>query len=155
MKLSDKNIFILLAAITLCMVTTSFSAQSSDTNQAAKPLFDNFNFSKINDPNLVPNSGHTPGLGRLLFSIVLMVVLGIAALYLSKKVLPKYTQSSGKKIKVSETVYLGPRKALHLVNVGKQTFLLGSTNEKITMLADINSESFQANLENQLTKDIK
>jgi flagellar biosynthetic protein FliO len=137
------------------MVTTSFSAQISDTNQPVKSLFPNLNFSQSSDPNFVPNSSHTPGLARLLFSIVLMIVLAIAALYLSKKVLPKYTQSSGKKIKISETVYLGPRKALHLVNVGKQTFLLGSTNEKITMLSDINSESFQANLENQLTKDIK
>ena len=36
-----------------------------------------------------------------------------------------------------ETSYPGPRKALHLVEIGNQKLLIGSTNESITTLAHI------------------
>lgn len=74
---------------------------------------------------------------KMMGSVVLVIVLAVAALYLSKKVLPKVTQAAGKEIRVVETTYLGPRKALHLVEVGNQKLLIGSTNESIATLAHV------------------
>jgi flagellar biosynthetic protein FliO len=60
------------------------------------------------------------------------------AIYTSKKFRPRITNLPGKKIRVLETTYLGPRKAVHLIQIGNQRLLIGSTNESITMLAHIN-----------------
>jgi flagellar biosynthetic protein FliO len=147
MRLSKKKIVVLLITVAIC--SSAAFAYATEANETTKPLFGNYNSSKSlggNDSSFTRGSNSTPGLSRLFFSVLMVVVLGIAALYLSKKVLPKFTHSTGKKIQVTETVYLGPRKAIHLIKVGKQTFLIGSTNENITRLADITSERFESSL---------
>ncbi len=78
--------------------------------------------------------------------VLLVVVLGAAAIYLSKKLLPRFTQLSGKRIRVVETVHLGPRKTVYLLKIGSQQLLIGSTNENITKLADISDESSEVDL---------
>jgi flagellar biogenesis protein FliO len=55
----------------------------------------------------------------------------------SKKVLPRVTNAAGREIRVVETASLGPRKALHLVEVGGQRLLIASTPDTVTMLAPI------------------
>lgn len=95
----------------------------------------------LNDPNL-PGQADISFASKdlflkMMFSVALVIVLGVAALYLSKKVLPKVTNAPGKEIHVLETAYLGPRKALHLVEVGHQRLLIGSTHESIAMLAHV------------------
>ena len=72
-----------------------------------------------------------------MLSVLLVAVLGAAAIYASRKLLPRITNLPGKKIRIVETVHLGPRKALHLVEIGDQRLLIGSTNESITKLADV------------------
>lgn len=95
-----------------------------------------------NDPNLV--SSANAGLGgrelflRMMLSVGLVIGLGAAALYLSKRVLPRVANAPGREIHVLETTYLGPRKALHLVEVANQRLLIASTNENVTMLAHVN-----------------
>jgi flagellar protein FliO/FliZ len=76
----------------------------------------------------------------MMFSVVLVVVLGAAALYMSKKVLPRITNLPGKEIRILETAHLGPRKAVHLVKIGNQRLLIGSTYESISMLADVTEQ---------------
>lgn len=95
----------------------------------------------LNDPRLPPSAGGSLGNGELFFrmmlSVGLVIGLGGAALYLSKRVWPKVTHASGKEIHVLETAYLGPRKTLHLVEVGGQRLLIASTSDRITMLASV------------------
>jgi flagellar biosynthetic protein FliO len=96
----------------------------------------------LSDPNQLAGTSVSLG-GRELFlkmmlSVGLVIALGVGALYLSKKVLPKVTNAAGKEIRVLETTYLGPRKALHLVEVANQRLLIGSTGDHITTLAHIN-----------------
>jgi len=95
----------------------------------------------LSDSDLAKQSDLSLGSGELfikmMLSLVLVIVLAVAALYLSKRVLPKVTKASGKEIRVKETAYIGPRKALHLVEIGGQKLLIGSTNESITTLAHI------------------
>ncbi len=76
---------------------------------------------------------------KMMVSVLFLIALGAAAIYVSKRFLPKITNLPGKKIRIAETVHLGPRKAVHLLEVGERRFLIGSTNEKITRLADLTS----------------
>ena len=73
----------------------------------------------------------------MMLCILLVAGLGVGMLYVSKKVLPKVTNAAGKEIRIRETAYLGPRKALHLVEIGNHKLLIGSTNDSITALADM------------------
>ena len=77
---------------------------------------------------------------KMMFSILLVVVLGAAAIYISKKYLPKITNLAGKNIRIVETIHLGPRKMLHVLKAGNRKLLIGSTNENITFLSDLTSE---------------
>jgi flagellar biogenesis protein FliO len=94
-----------------------------------------------NDPNFLTNKG--PGARGLFFrfmvSILFLIALGVAGIYVSKRFLPKITNLPGKEIRIAETVHLGPRKAVHLLEVAGRRFLIGSTNENITRLADLTS----------------
>jgi len=93
------------------------------------------------DPNLFVGSGDGPGMGELFSKMLLMVVvvvgLGVAAMYLTRKYGVRVSRSTGKEIQVMETAYLGPRKVVHLVKVGSKRLLIGSTNENMTTLADV------------------
>ena len=96
-----------------------------------------------NDPNSSGGLGYNPDGGiyyRMMLAVLVVVVLGAAAIYVSKKLLPKITNLPGKEIRVAETVYLGPKKAVHVLEVGSRRFLIGSTSENVTKLADITSD---------------
>jgi flagellar biosynthetic protein FliO len=92
-----------------------------------------------------PNSSSLTGSGmdnnalflRMMLSVGIVMALGVAALYVSKRVLPRAAHAGGREIRVIETTYLGPRKTLHLVEVGSQRLLIASTHESITMLTPV------------------
>jgi flagellar biosynthetic protein FliO len=110
--------------------------ESEDSTFKAGALF-------ANDPNFTSGAAGTPGgqefFSKIMLSILLVVALGAATIYVSGKVLPKITNLPGKQIHVLETTHLGPRKAVHLVKIGDQQLLIGSTNESINTLADVTS----------------
>jgi flagellar biosynthetic protein FliO len=74
---------------------------------------------------------------RMLGGLLVVIALMVAVLYLSKRVLPKLSKSAGKEIKIIETTMLGPRKYLHVIKIANQRLLLGSTNDRINMLAHL------------------
>ena len=94
-----------------------------------------------NDPNfserLTDSAGSQELFFKMMLSVLLVAVLGVTAIYVSKKLLPKITNLPGKEIRIIETAHLGPRKAVHLLEIGGRRFLIGSTNENITKLVDI------------------
>lgn len=110
--------------------------ESKNSNSQSRSLF-------ADDPNFTGKTSYNSGSGELFFramlAVLFVVVLGATAIYVSKKLLPKITNLPGKEIRVVETVYLGPRKAVHLLEIGDRRFLIGSTNENITKLADLTS----------------
>ena len=97
-----------------------------------------------NDPDFLTRKSDRPSSRELFFkmmvSVLFLIALGAAAIYVSKRFLPKITNLPGKEIRITETVHLGPRKAVHLLEVGERRFLIGSTNENITRLADLEME---------------
>ena len=74
---------------------------------------------------------------KLLISILLIVVLGVAAIYVSRKFLPRITNAPGRKIRIIETVHLAPNKAVHLLRVGTQQLLIASSKEGICFLTEV------------------
>lgn len=112
-----------------------------ETNQSLNNNDDEHSILFGKDSSLSDRSGSLPGQGefflRAMLAIFFVVVLGIAAIYVSKKLLPRIASAPGKEIRLVETVHLGPRKAVHLIDIGQRRFLIGSTNETVTKLADL------------------
>lgn len=116
---------------------TAHATDSSEVQATTSQAPDSF----LNDTDLASESPLGLDNGQLFLkmmgSVVLVIVLAGAVLYVSKKLLPKVTNAGGKEIRIVETTYLGPRKALHLVQIGPQKLLIGSTNENIATLAHV------------------
>jgi len=97
-----------------------------------------------NDPDISTRKSDRPSSRELFFkmmvSVLFLIALGAAAIYVSKRFGAKIANLSGKEIRITETVHLGPRKAVHLLEIGERRFLIGSTNENITRLADLEME---------------
>jgi flagellar biogenesis protein FliO len=97
--------------------------------------------SLLSDPNAAAPVGTSlDGNGvilRMLLAVGIVIGLGAAALYMSKKVLPRIAHPAGREIRIIETTCLGPRKALHLVEVGGQRLLIASSSDRITMLTPV------------------
>ncbi len=141
MGLSRKRIVVLLLAVAFCSVAVSLCAARDGSDDGTRSLFDDSVFAYGNEPNLTAGSDNGVDVGdfffRMMLMILLVIILGAAAIYLSRKLLPRFTQLSGKRVRVVETVHLGPRKTLHLLRIGNRQLLIGSTNENITRLADV------------------
>ena len=86
---------------------------------------------------------------KMLLSVLLVAGMGVAAVYVLKKVLPRISNLPGKQIRVVETAYIAPRKGIHLIQIGARRLLIASTNETITMLSDVTDSAgdFAAELE--------
>ena len=155
MPASRKRTVLLLAGIALGggLIVVCFGGSASDPAEPEKPASEPNLFGTLTNgdagselgDNQYPSDqrSYDSGIGiysDLLRAILFVVVLGAAAVYASRKLLPKITNLPGKEVRVVETVYLGPRKAVHLLEVGSRRLLVGSTNENITKLADITDE---------------
>jgi flagellar biosynthetic protein FliO len=93
------------------------------------------------DLNFSDRSDYRTGNGeiflRAMLAVLFVAVLGVAAMYVSKRFLPRITRLPGKEIRIVETVHIGPRRAVHLIEIGDRRILIGSTNENVTKLADV------------------
>jgi len=85
---------------------------------------------------------------KMLFSVMLVIVLGGAAVYVSKRFLPKLTSTAGKNIVVIETVHLDRRNSVHMLKIGGKKLLLGSNSDRLTLLWEI-PDDFQETLKRQ------
>jgi flagellar biosynthetic protein FliO len=152
MRCSNKKVVFVITVILGCGVILVCSAQSTadaekhasdrggaeleNSQSESKSLFEN-------DPDFLKKTNNGSGTQELFFkfmlSVLFLVALGAAGIYISKRFLPKISNLSGKEIRIAETVHLGPRKAVHLLEIGERRFLIGSTNENITKLADLTS----------------
>ena len=150
MGLSKKKIVVFLLTVVLCSGATLVYSAQSDADESTKSLFGKSGSLYGNQSNLTIGSDGNLDAGGLFFKMILMVLLvvvfGVAAIYISKKLLPRFSRLPGKKIQICETVHLGPRKAIHLIKIGKQTLLISSTNENITKLADVTDQLSEVDL---------
>lgn len=131
-----KKQIMLLALLALASCMAAVYVSKAHAKAASAP-----NYWSLGDANMAAqpplNSGASEALRPLIISIIVLIVIGTAAIYASKKWLPKIRTSSSKHIHVLENVQLAPNRGVHLVQVGSQRFLLGSSNESVRMLADV------------------
>ena len=80
-------------------------------------------------------------LWQMLAYVLVILALGGAIILLVKRVLPKLRAVRGKSISVVETIHLGPRQSVHLLQVGRQKLLIAGAREQISMLAEV-TEAF-------------
>ena len=117
-----KKIVVLLAVAASVSGALVVCPAQSIGSEAVKPLFDNPSYVSAKDPNFSTRPADNPGsremFSKMMASVLLVLVFGTAAIYISKKFLPKITNLSGKNIHIVETVYLSSRKAVHLVEIG-------------------------------------
>ena len=74
---------------------------------------------------------------RLGFGLALVVLLAWGAAHLLRKsTLGKQLGADNTLIRVAERAYLGPKKAVFLVEIGGQALALGVTDDRITTLAE-------------------
>jgi flagellar biosynthetic protein FliO len=118
------------------VLPASGQMQSADSN--SQPSYNEFGI-----------AGRWEFFYKMLLSILVVIGLGIAVVYVSKKIMPRITNLPGKQIRIVETTHLGPRKGIHLVQVGTRRLLIASTDETITMLAEVTDSgpNFAAELE--------
>lgn len=93
---------------------------------------------------LIRNDSELPTTGlvsRFLVAMVFVGVLAGAAYFLSKRVTPKLGRTQGKELAVVESIGLGNRRAIHLIQVGPgRRILVGSTADRISYLADVSPQ---------------
>ena len=137
-----KTVLFLIITALLCSCVVFCPAQTSPKEDESQS---NNNSAFIKDPNFAFNA--PSGLKdkelvyKFIFSVFLVVAVGTGAIYFSMRLGGKIARISGKNVQIVETLYLGQRKALHLLKIGRREILVGSTNENINLIADI-TETF-------------
>jgi flagellar biosynthetic protein FliO len=147
-----KKILVFMMTVAMgCVVLVICSAQPAANSMESKESGLDSNESQpdtesedslfADDQDFFGKSEYNPVAGefsvRAIIAILFVLALFVAAIYISKKLLPKISNLPGKEIRIIETIHLGPRKAVHLLEVDNRRFLIGSTNENITKLADM------------------
>ncbi|HUT02214.1 MAG TPA: flagellar biosynthetic protein FliO [Phycisphaerae bacterium] len=78
-------------------------------------------------------------LGQMVACVLVILVLGGAAVFVAKRYLPRVRPGGGQRIRVVDSAYLGPRKQLHVLEVGGQRFLVASCRDRVTMISELTS----------------
>jgi flagellar biogenesis protein FliO len=78
-------------------------------------------------------------LGRMLAYGAVILLLGGAAVFMARRYLPRARPAGGRRVRVTDSVYLGPRKQLHVLEVGPQRFLIASCRDSVTMISELTS----------------
>jgi flagellar biogenesis protein FliO len=95
----------------------------------------------MRDPLVAPAKGRAETTSDLAWQMLgymaVVLVLGAVAMVVLKRILPRVGRGTTKRLGVLETTYLGPRRSVHLLRVGKRTLLLGAGREGVQMLADV------------------
>ena len=150
MGLSKKKIVVFLMAIALCSGAMFTHSAQPDADKSTKALFNNSGTLYDNQPNLTvgphDNLGGRELFFKMILAVLLVVILGAVAVYISKKIMPRFTHLPAKRIRIVETLHLGPRKTVHLLKIDNRLLLIGSTNENITKLSDVTDEPPEVDL---------
>lgn len=99
-------------------------------------------------PAVLGRSDSGTGLGRaeprsvwlqLLASMLVVAILGGIAWVVVRKVLPRVGvgPAAGRRVKVGESLYVGPRRRVLLLEVGRRSLLVADTPAGLTFLADV------------------
>jgi len=71
------------------------------------------------------------------FKLAFVIALIYGGMYLLRRWPGGWFTASQKRVSLLETTRLSPRQALHLVQVGNRTLLVGATDQAVTLLAEV------------------
>ncbi|NLW84844.1 MAG: hypothetical protein GXY41_10655 [Phycisphaerae bacterium] len=80
---------------------------------------------------------HLDLLRTFFYMLGFVALIGAGGWLVCRKFSLGRTGSGGQRIRIGETVRMGPRKALHLIQVGSKTLLVGSSGDTLSLLADV------------------
>jgi flagellar biosynthetic protein FliO len=91
------------------------------------------------EPGAQPDDGATTFLFSMSVLLKLGVVVGLiyASLHLLRRMQPGGATPRPRQLSLVETMHLSPRQKLHLVRVGGQTYLIGATDQALTLLSSV------------------
>ena len=117
---------------------TSMEATSTSEQTAEELLFVEGDAYVAQASGGVEDDGDIWGISmRLGFGLALVVLLAWGAAHLLRKsTLGKQLGADNTLIRVAERVYLGPKKAVFLVEIGGRALALGVTDDRITTLSE-------------------
>ncbi len=113
---------------------TLSKSQDSETKQGEKsPLWGNEKRTYVGD------NGDDGGgaLQMMVVYSVIILVLGVGAVLVVKKLLPKIQRSAGKNLSIIETAYISQRNSVHLLKVGRKKYLIARSGDGISLLAEV------------------
>ena len=85
--------------------------------------------------------------GRLVWTMLVTGLMVVAVWWICKRMSCRWNISGGKFIRRLETLSLGPRNSVHLVQVGNKKFLLAAGADQVRMLADVSEAVIDQNPE--------
>ena len=140
----------LLAVVVVVTMSSrwGFAAEKgSETDKKGPAVSDN---SQVKRDGRMPWAGNNkiPGfidgqddgrgaLTQMLVYSVIIVILGVVAIVVIKKFLPKIQRSGGKNLSIIETAYISPRSSVHLLGVGTKKYLISRSGEGVSLLAEV------------------
>ncbi len=69
--------------------------------------------------------------------VLIILVIGVVALVIVKKLLPRIGKPASGQLSVSQTIYLGPKQAVHLLKADTQRFLIATSKDGVNLLAEL------------------
>lgn len=135
------SIFLSLVAVIVTALLCAKAAADTSAPEAATPASKAATTlgaatfpAKTSSPLMLREPGGSVA-WQMVSSVLVVLMLGVACFVLVKKVLPKVRSGGGRNLSVLETAYLGPSKAVHLLKVGREKYLVGSGKDGVSMLA--------------------
>jgi len=140
-----KKIIAIFALLATCLLLNALLSGRIDRTKAYADATEP-NISQITPLQNLNAFGNSDGrydlIKQFIYAVLLVGALGIAAWYLSRKVVPRLANARGRHVSVIESVPLGPNKMLHLVEVpGGKRLLIGSTSQAVNFLTEITTST--------------
>jgi flagellar biosynthetic protein FliO len=130
-----------IVVLSLAMLASLAAPTVADANEPLHSATPPTNSVLSRDSNFALGSDRQFGTGgiywRMMLAVILVLALGIGVYYVSKKLGSKIINLPNRQIKLVETLYMGSRKALHLIKVGNKNIIIGTTPTTITRIADL------------------
>jgi flagellar protein FliO/FliZ len=94
-------------------------------------------------------------LGQFFLLIIVFIVILFLAYYFTKLVSSvKYKNSKNSNLKIIESIGVGYQSSIQLIKVGDKVILIGITKEKISFICEVNENSINTEINNNIKIEI-
>lgn len=149
-RLNSKGLLVaLLALLSLALSSQDIFAgeKSSEANKTSLTKPEHSQTQKGEKPSWLDSKETLDSLGRqdepsgtllqMVVYSVIIVVLGVGAIVVIKKLLPKIQRSGGRNLSIIETAHISPRSSVHLLRVGTKKYLISRSGDGVSLLAEV------------------